>query len=227
MQYIATRNGRTISLTADDLTAVSSANLQNARPSIFQVLRNSTKHLSLYVSPDSPTGRFISPSNAFLTQVARNASFLYPKASGQHHFDYSDLGVCSESSSFLTYRIDTIFISIIGLAYPLYNGFLPLYLADRLDSGNGSLNETYRDYTIVSVMGIPGSIIACVLVDWTRQAGTFSIGGRKLALAVSTVLTGLFLFLFTTSKTNAAYLGYSCASSLTQNAVSLIIHQIE
>lgn len=116
---------------------------------------------------------------------------------------------------------------IIGLAYPLYNGFLPLYLEDRLNSGSNSLNETYRDYTIVSVLGIPGSIIACVFVDWTRQTSKFSIGGRKLALAVSTALTGVFLFLFTTSKTNAAYLGYSCASSLTQNAVSLFERSTE
>ena len=35
-------------------------------------------------------------------------------------------------------------------------------------------------------------------------------------MAISTVLTGIFLFLFTTSKTNAAVLGYSCASGLTQ-----------
>ena len=98
----------------------------------------------------------------------------------------------------------------------MFNGYLPLYLQDRLKSSSNSLNETYRDYAIVSVMGIPGSIIACALVDWTRQTGRFSIGGRKLALAVSTMLTGLFLFLFTTAKTEAAYLGFSCASSLTQ-----------
>lgn len=114
---------------------------------------------------------------------------------------------CTKSVIFL-------YFSIIGLAYPLFNGFLPLYLADRLPSG--STNQTYRDYSITSVCGIPGSIIACILVDWTRKTGKFSIGGRKMALALSTVLTGLFLFLFTTAKGEASNLGFACASTLTQ-----------
>ena len=106
--------------------------------------------------------------------------------------------------------------SIIGLAYPLYNAFLPLYLANSLPSGD--TNQTYRDYTIASVMGIPGSAIACILVDWTRKSssGRFSIGGRKMALAGSTAATGMFLYLFTTAKSEAANIGFSCASTLTQ-----------
>lgn len=105
--------------------------------------------------------------------------------------------------------------SIIGLAYPLYNAFLPLYLSDRLPSG--STNQTYRDYTIASVMGIPGSAIACILVDWTRKSKSgFSIGGRKMALAVSTAATGMFLYLFTTAQGEASNLGFTCASTLTQ-----------
>lgn len=91
-----------------------------------------------------------------------------------------------------------------------------LYLQDRV-SFNDTLNRTYRDYIIVAVLGIPGSALACVIVDWTRgNGGRWAIGGRKTALAVSTLATGLFLFLFTTSTTEAAYLGFSCASSLTQ-----------
>lgn len=105
---------------------------------------------------------------------------------------------------------------MIGLAYPLFNGFLPLYLESRVPAGENSTQVTYRNYSIISILGVPGSIIACVLVDWTRNAGKFAVGGRKFAMALSTVLTGIFLFLFTTSKTQAAVLGYSCASGLTQ-----------
>jgi hypothetical protein len=49
------------------------------------------------------------------------------------------------------------------------------------------------------------------------------MGGRKLTMALSTLLTGIFLFLFTTSKTNAAVLGFSCASGLTQFVCFLIL----
>jgi len=97
-------------------------------------------------------------------------------------------------------------------------------------------------------MGVPGSLIACLVVDWTRKSrrtadnleeaqgpekegkirhqaapkrwsiwqGLTVVGGRKSTMAVSTLLTGVFLFLFTTSQNQAAVLGYSCASSLTQ-----------
>jgi len=99
-------------------------------------------------------------------------------------------------------------------------------------------------------MGVPGSLIACLVVDWTRKSrpaadnleeaqgpeeedeekirrqgapkrwsiwqGLTVVGGRKLTMAVSTLLSGVFLFLFTTSKNQAAVLGYSCASALTQ-----------
>jgi len=111
--------------------------------------------------------------------------------------------------------------SLIGIAYPLFNAYLPLYLSSQGSaSGSSSVSETYRNYSIISVLGIPGSLIAGAVVDYTRGTGRWHIGGRKLALAVSTMLTGLFLFLFTTSKTTAAVLGYSCASSLTQCALN-------
>jgi len=126
---------------------------------------------------------------------------------------------------------------------------LPLYLSSRF-AADSSVGTTYKNYTIISVMGVPGSLIACLVVDWTRKSrrtaddleesrgpenenegkirrqgapkrwsiwqGLTVVGGRKLTMAVSTLLSGVFLFLFTTSKNQAAVLGYSCASALTQ-----------
>ncbi|KAF8753288.1 MFS general substrate transporter [Rhizoctonia solani] len=110
--------------------------------------------------------------------------------------------------------------ALIGLAYPLYNAFLPIYLNQRsVSQGSGTIDETYRNYSIVSVLGIPGSIIACIMVDWTRGSGKWSFGGRKFAMAISTCLTGVFLFLFTQAKNEAGVLGFNCASTLTQNAM--------
>lgn len=112
-------------------------------------------------------------------------------------------------------KLNPIIAALIGLAYPLFNAFLALYLSKRV-SDTTSFSLTYRNYTILSVLGIPGSLVSCIVVDWTRKGGKWSVGGRKLTLAVSTALTGVFLFLFTTSATEAAVLGYSCASSVTQ-----------
>ncbi|KAE9392930.1 MFS general substrate transporter [Gymnopus androsaceus JB14] len=84
---------------------------------------------------------------------------------------------------------------LIGLAYPLFNGFITLYLTTQVADSDTSISTTYRNYTIISVLGVPGSIIACLVVD-----------------------------LFTTSKTEAAVLGFSCASGLTQNAMYGVLY---
>ncbi|KAK2467275.1 hypothetical protein APHAL10511_000824 [Amanita phalloides] len=112
----------------------------------------------------------------------------------------------------------------LGLAYPLFNGFLTLYLETRVPAGDSSVHTTYRNYTIISVLGVPGSLIACAIVDYTRRTGKFSVGGRKFAMATATALSGIFLFLFTTSKTNAAVLGYSCVTALTENAMYGVLY---
>jgi len=112
----------------------------------------------------------------------------------------------------------------IGLAYPLFNAFLPIYLSERNVGSSDSVNATYRQYTITSVLGIPGSIIACYLVEVTRGKGRWKIGGRKYSMAVATALTGVFLFLFTTAKNPDQTLAYSCVTSLTQNAMYGVLY---
>ncbi|KAJ8077942.1 hypothetical protein PM082_000143 [Marasmius tenuissimus] len=115
---------------------------------------------------------------------------------------------------------------LIGLAYPLFNGFITLYLSTQVPDSTPSTYQTYRDYTIISIMGIPGTILACLVVDYTRknQGSKFALGGRKMTMAVSTALTGVFLFLFTISKTQAAVLAFSCASGLTENAMYGVLY---
>ncbi|KIL61498.1 hypothetical protein M378DRAFT_109281 [Amanita muscaria Koide BX008] len=114
--------------------------------------------------------------------------------------------------------------ALIGLAYPLFNAFLTLYLGSRIPSSDSSVSTTYRNYTIFSILGIPGTLLACFIVDKTRGTGKWAVGGRKLTLAISTGLTGIFLYLFTTSNSQAAILGYSCATSVTQNAMYGVLY---
>jgi MFS family permease len=104
-----------------------------------------------------------------------------------------------------------IFIwGLIGLAYPLYNAFLPSYLAERNGVGGSSgTDATYRDYAIISTCGIPGSILAAWFVELPRS-------GRKGALAVSTLITGVFVFALTGAPNNAAYLALNCIAACFQ-----------
>lgn len=97
---------------------------------------------------------------------------------------------------------------LIGLAYPLYNAFLPTYLAARNGAGSSSsVDSTYRDYAIISACGVPGSLIAAWLVELPRS-------GRRGALAIGTLLTGAFVFALTGAPNDAGYLGLNCAAAL-------------
>lgn len=99
----------------------------------------------------------------------------------------------------------------IGMAYPLYNSFIPIYLeAKGVNSGSGSLNETYRNYAIQAVCGIPASIIGGFTVEMKQI-------GRKGTGSIACLATGVFLFLFTRAETPSAVLGFSCVIAFFQN----------
>jgi MFS family permease len=106
----------------------------------------------------------------------------------------------------------------IGMGYPLFNAFLPQYLT-RVDP-NAPPTPTsvvYRNYAITSVVGVPGSIIACYTVD-------IPYVGRKGTMAVSTLLTGVFLFVFTTSSESDFQLAFTCLEAFFQNIMYGVLY---
>ncbi|KAL4788942.1 major facilitator superfamily domain-containing protein [Aspergillus venezuelensis] len=101
----------------------------------------------------------------------------------------------------------------IGMAYPLYNSFIPIYLtAKGVESGSTSTSETYRTYAIQAVCGIPASILGGFLVEVKYL-------GRKGTGSLACLCTGVFLFLFTRAETQSAVLGFTCAIAFFQNLV--------
>ncbi|KPI41128.1 putative MFS-type transporter [Cyphellophora attinorum] len=105
----------------------------------------------------------------------------------------------------------------IGLGYPLFNAFLPQYLAssgqDRSPKPGSIL---YRDYAIASVVGWLGSPVACWAVD-TRL-------GRRKPMAIATFFTGVFLFLFTVSTAAPWQLACSCVVSFFQTIMYGVLY---
>lgn len=105
-----------------------------------------------------------------------------------------------------------------GLAYPLYNAFIPYILATRgAEYGDGSTYITYRNSLIIAVLGIPGCLLGGALVEIPRF-------GRKGALAVSTILTGVFLYCSTTATTSNALLGWDCAYNFFSNIMYAVLY---
>lgn len=110
--------------------------------------------------------------------------------------------------------------ALIGLAFPLYNGFVTFFLQTRgADFGDGSLNTTYRNQVILSVIGVPGALLAGWLVELPYL-------GRKGTLAISTILTGVFLFASTTARTSNALLGWNCGYTFTSNVMYGVLYAI-
>ncbi|KAI9373541.1 major facilitator superfamily domain-containing protein [Aspergillus egyptiacus] len=101
----------------------------------------------------------------------------------------------------------------IGMAYPLYNSFIPIYLANKgVEMGATSVAQTYRNYAIQAVCGIPASILGGFTVEMKRI-------GRKGTGALACLCTGVFLLLFTRASTTASVLGFTCAIAFFQNLV--------
>ncbi|KAF9484767.1 MFS general substrate transporter [Pholiota conissans] len=109
---------------------------------------------------------------------------------------------------------------VIGLASTLYNNFLPFLLASRgAHFGDSSLNITYRNTFILSVVGVPSAFLATYAVE-------IPFLGRRGALAASAALTGVFLFLTTIARTSNALLGWNCGYSFFSNIMYGILYAI-
>ncbi|KAL2216568.1 major facilitator superfamily domain-containing protein [Thermoascus aurantiacus ATCC 26904] len=105
----------------------------------------------------------------------------------------------------------------IGMGYPLFNAFLPQYLANNGATGKTSTYIAYRNYAITSIVGVPGSILACYTVD-------IKYIGRKGTMAISTMITGIILFCFTASTNSNAQLVCSSLEAFFQNIMYGVLY---
>lgn len=104
----------------------------------------------------------------------------------------------------------------IGIAYPLFFNFLPTYLAQRFPSN--SFDITYRNYCIVSAVGVIGPISASMLVR-TKL-------GRRWCMGGSAIITGAFLYGYTAAASQSMDLAFNCISMLLANFMYAIMFAI-
>jgi MFS family permease len=105
----------------------------------------------------------------------------------------------------------------IGMGYPLFNAFLPQYLANSGSDQPTAPSIVYRNYAITSVVGVPGSFIAYYLVEikWL---------GRRRTMAIASAITGVFIFLFTVSGDPQFQLAFSCLEAFFQNIMYGVLY---
>ncbi|KAL2127825.1 hypothetical protein VTI74DRAFT_10114 [Chaetomium olivicolor] len=113
----------------------------------------------------------------------------------------------------------------IGMGYPLFNAFLPQYLSHGGNKPDDSLapeitGETYRNYAITSIAGVPGSLLAAYTVDMNSP-----FLGRRGTLAISTLISAVFLFLFVQlGTTPSSQLAFSCVEAFAQNIMYGVLY---
>ncbi|KIJ62126.1 hypothetical protein HYDPIDRAFT_95026 [Hydnomerulius pinastri MD-312] len=110
--------------------------------------------------------------------------------------------------------------ALIGLAFPLYNSFVTYYLQTRgADFGDSSVYITYRNQVILSVIGVPGALMAGYFVE-------LPFLGRRGTLSIFTILTGVFILASTTARTSDALLGWNCGYSFTSNVMYGVLYAL-
>ncbi|KAL1974364.1 hypothetical protein VTN31DRAFT_4568 [Thermomyces dupontii] len=106
----------------------------------------------------------------------------------------------------------------IGMGYPLFNAFLPQYLANiGSEAGPTPVYITYRNYAITSIVGVPGSILGCYAVNMRYL-------GRKGTMALATMISGVILFCFTISSNPNAQLTCSSLEAFFQNIMYGVLY---
>ena len=104
------------------------------------------------------------------------------------------------------------------MGYPLFNAFLPQYLQNAGKNQEPTpTSVVYRNYAITSIIGVPGSIIGAYTVD-------IKYIGRKYTIAVSTLLTAIFLFVFTVSSDSSFQLAMTCLEAFFQNIMYGVLY---
>ncbi|KAK4624365.1 MFS siderochrome iron transporter 1 [Fulvia fulva] len=138
-------------------------------------------------------------------------------ANASNRFSFGEVGLHLKGL-FVTKKLalstSLIWISwlLIGLAYPLFNVFLPTYLATR-GAALGGLSDSarWRNYAIANLCSIPSPILAGFMcrsrIFWGRR-GTMIIGA---------LVTMAFFFAYTQVRSNAQNLGFTCAISFCLN----------
>jgi len=154
------------------------------------------------------------------------------KEHAKKRFSFNEVGVHLKGL-FATSRLalSTLLIwfswLLIGLAYPLYNVFLPTYLATRGASfGQASASVQWRNYAITNLCSIPSPILAGYMCKsrffWGRRGAMVNFarsqtrGNQRQAdcgKIIGALITMAFFFAYTQVRNNAQNVAFTCCIS--------------
>lgn len=110
----------------------------------------------------------------------------------------------------ITYIFDYWGFSIAG-------GFLPKILLIKNSAINVSVAESYRNFVIIYICGVPGVMLGALMYAVPRV-------GRKWAMVGSSALMGVSLFLFATVNTEASNIGLNAMEYFFQSMFNAVLY---
>lgn len=110
--------------------------------------------------------------------------------------------------------------AITGLTFTLHKTYISKYLAtkgvDAVSATSVTTGYLYSRYLYVALCAIPGPIVVGLLIEAKGL-------GRKRTGSIIAVLTGLFMFLATVSRSRDALLAFECILSFLQTATMAVL----
>jgi hypothetical protein len=92
----------------------------------------------------------------------------------------------------------------------LAGAFLPIVLLrNNVDSGQGTVSDTYRQYVYIYLPGVIGAVVALFSVQ-------LPLLGRKWSLVISAALQGLSMAMYTQVENTAGFVGLNALEYIMQ-----------
>jgi MFS family permease len=116
-----------------------------------------------------------------------------------------------------TNKLSLLIFILLGIAYMgdywsfnLAGNFLPIILLrNNVNSGRGTVQDTYQQYVIIYTPGIIGAVLALLSVQ-------MPLLGRKWSLVFSAICQGLSMAMYTQVKNTAGYVGLNALEYIMQ-----------
>lgn len=116
-----------------------------------------------------------------------------------------------------TNKLQAFMFVLLAIAYMgdywsfnLAGEYLPIILLrNNVDKGQGTTEETYRQYVYIYLPGILGAVLALISVQ-------LPLVGRKWSLVFSAICQGLAMAMYTQVKTTAGYVGLNALEYIMQ-----------
>ncbi|KAJ9601934.1 hypothetical protein H2200_013493 [Cladophialophora chaetospira] len=122
-------------------------------------------------------------------------------------------------------RLQIFIFVLLAIAYMgdywsfnLAGSFLPIILLrNNVDSGTGTVTDTYRQYIYIYTPGIIGAVLALISVQ-------LPLVGRKWSLVFSAICQGLAMAMYTQVYTTAGYVGLNALEYIMQTYFNAVLY---